>query len=85
MWYGVPVVGVPAIGDQPDNADRMEGLGSGIALPPLSDVQEDQLYDAVMEVVSKPSYREKAGLLSARLRSHKRSGLQRAGGAFLSE
>ena len=80
MWHGVPVVGLPGGADQPDNALKLAHRGAGIALPFMWNVKEQQVYHALMRVLSEPSFKEKAQEVSLRLRSHKRTGLQRAAG-----
>ncbi len=80
MWHGVPIVTLPWGVDQPDMAARVAHQGAGIALPYVWFVKEEQLYQAMMRVLTEPSFKEKAKELSVRLRSHKRTGLQRAAG-----
>lgn len=80
MWHGVPVVAIPSFSDQPENADRLVGLGAAVALVPLETVQPDALYEAIMKVISDSSFRKNASRVSANLRLHKRSGTQRAAG-----
>ncbi|WP_434385696.1 macrolide family glycosyltransferase [Melittangium boletus] len=60
--YGVPVVVIPQMAEQPLNAVRVDELGLGVALR-KEDVTVEVLREAVARVAAEPGYREKvAGL-----------------------
>jgi MGT family glycosyltransferase len=60
---GVPLVCVPLVGDQPDNAARVVARGAGVRLP--SDAQPDQIAIAIRRVLDEPRIREAAVRLAA--------------------
>eukprot|EP00884_Botryococcus_braunii_P004526 jgi/Botrbrau1/14074/Bobra.182_3s0021.1 len=78
MWYGVPLVVAPQRGDQPDNAVKVASQGAGLALPRGSRLKAEEVYNALMRVIEDASFREQSSRIGRRLRSHKRTGLQRA-------
>ena len=66
LTAGVPSVVFPSFADQPRNAARLVELGAGIALP--EGVQAlAGLGDAVMRVLTEPSYHAAAGWAAARI------------------
>jgi UDP:flavonoid glycosyltransferase YjiC (YdhE family) len=63
---GVPMVLAPTSWDKPDNARRVTETGAGVRLPARR-VNPERLRTAVREVLDRPSYREAAQRLAARL------------------
>ncbi len=55
LAHGVPLVCIPLIGDQPDNASRIETLGAGVRLPP--DADAGCIRAAIERVLTDPAYR----------------------------
>ncbi|XP_037996792.1 2-hydroxyacylsphingosine 1-beta-galactosyltransferase-like [Motacilla alba alba] len=64
IYHGVPVVGFPFYGDQFDIMTRVQAKGMGILMD-WSRVKEEELYQAVITVISEPSYRKAAQHISA--------------------
>jgi UDP:flavonoid glycosyltransferase YjiC (YdhE family) len=62
LAHGVPLVLLPMGADQPDNADRCEALGVGIALDAMSATPVD-VREAVRTVLTDPAYRRNAEAL----------------------
>jgi UDP:flavonoid glycosyltransferase YjiC (YdhE family) len=60
---GVPMAVLPLFADQPYNADRVAGLGAGIALDGTAG-----LGDAVRRLLGEPSYRRAAQRIAAATR-----------------
>jgi UDP:flavonoid glycosyltransferase YjiC (YdhE family) len=58
LMHGVPLVCVPLVGDQPDNAARIAARGAGIRLSP--DASAEIISTAISKVLEEPSYREAA-------------------------
>ncbi|EHB00987.1 2-hydroxyacylsphingosine 1-beta-galactosyltransferase [Heterocephalus glaber] len=63
MYHGVPVVGIPLFGDHYDTMTRVQAKGMGILLE-WKTVTEGELYEALVKVISDPSYRQRAQKLS---------------------
>ncbi|XP_019640482.1 PREDICTED: UDP-glucuronosyltransferase 2C1-like [Branchiostoma belcheri] len=63
LHHGVPVVCLPLFGDQPANAARVVARGLGVTLD-FSTVTADQLFQAILDVLTNNSYRETAARLS---------------------
>jgi glucuronosyltransferase len=63
LYHGVPMVGFPAFAEQAYNSKRMEANGFGRALE-LMTFTADELYDAIVDVLETPSYRENIKLAS---------------------
>lgn len=55
MSLGVPVVGIPLMGDQHINMKQVEEAGWGKLLQ-FDDVSENTLYEAINEVISNPRF-----------------------------
>jgi UDP:flavonoid glycosyltransferase YjiC (YdhE family) len=62
LRHGVPVVCLPVLGDQPDNAARVEASGAGIRLS--RDASADEIGAAIRRVIAEPAYRQRAQELS---------------------
>ena len=62
-YHGVPVLGIPLLGDQLDNADQVVKEGWGLSLA-LSTLNENSLHSAIEEILHNKSYIEKVQKLS---------------------
>lgn len=67
LAHGVPMVCIPLVGDQPDNAARVVACGAGVRLRP--DASAERIRLVIQTVLAEPSFRERAkefaGLLAA--------------------
>ena len=52
---GVPIVGIPVMGDQPLNMKFNSAAGFGVAVD-FDDLNEETLYNAITEVLNNPKY-----------------------------
>ncbi|KAI8501710.1 UDP-glucuronosyltransferase 2A1 [Branchiostoma belcheri] len=77
LHHGVPVVCLPLFGDQPANAARVVARGLGVTLD-FSTVTADQLYQAILDVLTNNSYRETGARLSRLHRDQPQSPMERA-------
>ncbi|XP_075984943.1 UDP-glucosyltransferase 2-like [Anticarsia gemmatalis] len=59
LYFGVPIIGIPAFGDQFVNIKRAASKGFGVEVDMSFNVVED-LRTAIEEITSNPSYRQKA-------------------------
>lgn len=67
LRHGLPMVCIPLLGDQPDNAARIVARGAGVRLAP--DASADAIRAAVQQVIADPSYRAGAVALSNHLKA----------------
>nr|XP_032825036.1 2-hydroxyacylsphingosine 1-beta-galactosyltransferase isoform X1 [Petromyzon marinus] len=63
VYHGVPVVGMPLFGDHYDTMTRVHAKGMGLKMH-WDRMTQDDLYNAIVDVTSVPSYRERAQVLS---------------------
>ncbi|KAJ8339108.1 hypothetical protein SKAU_G00358940 [Synaphobranchus kaupii] len=63
IYHGVPMVGIPLFGDQPDNMMHMKTKGAAVTLD-FNRFQAQDLVDALNTVINDPSYKESAMRLS---------------------
>ncbi|KAJ8260477.1 hypothetical protein COCON_G00162000 [Conger conger] len=63
IYHGVPMVGIPLFGDQPDNMLHMKTKGAAVILD-FNQFQAQDLVLAVNAVINDPSYKESAMRLS---------------------
>ena len=63
LVFGVPLVRVPILGDQPDNAARVVARGAGIRIPP--DAPPEQIGAAIQRVLNDQKFRTAAQQLGA--------------------
>lgn len=66
LLHAVPLVCLPLIADQPDNAARVAALGAGIRLRP--DAAPRDIAEAISRVIAEPSFAEAARRMSLQLR-----------------
>jgi UDP:flavonoid glycosyltransferase YjiC (YdhE family) len=64
---GIPLVCLPLVGDQPDNAARIVAQGAGTRLP--RNASKEQIKAAIIELLSNASYRESAQRLARAMRA----------------
>jgi MGT family glycosyltransferase len=69
MACGVPLLCIPLLGDQPDNAARVVARGAGIRID--HDVQPKDISVAIRRLLTEPSFRKAASTLAATLRQEK--------------
>jgi zeaxanthin glucosyltransferase len=75
LAQGVPMVAIPITNDQPGVAARIAWSGTGVVLPPKR-LNASRLAEALVRVLTTPSYRENA--LRLRREIHELNPLQRA-------
>ncbi|XP_014850773.1 PREDICTED: UDP-glucuronosyltransferase 2A2-like isoform X6 [Poecilia mexicana] len=63
IYHGVPMVGIPMFGDQPDNMVHMEAKGAAVTVK-LNFMTIESLRDAVNTVINDKSYKENVMRLS---------------------
>ena len=63
LIHGVPLVCVPLLSDQPDNAARVVARGAGVQVP--SDAPPEQIGAAIQRVLNDGRFRSAAGRLGA--------------------
>ncbi|XP_072513607.1 UDP-glucuronosyltransferase 2C1-like [Salminus brasiliensis] len=63
IYHGVPLVGIPLFGDQPDNMFHMKTKGAAAIVDFYKMVSED-LKEALTDVINNPSYKENMMRLS---------------------
>nr|XP_046241398.1 UDP-glucuronosyltransferase 2A1-like isoform X5 [Scatophagus argus] len=64
IYHGVPMVGIPLFGDQPDNLVHMKARGAAIIVD-LNFMKTEDLRDAISAVINEKSYKENAMRLSS--------------------
>ncbi|XP_012713947.2 UDP-glucuronosyltransferase 2A1 [Fundulus heteroclitus] len=64
LFHGVPVVGIPLFGDQPDNLARLSHRGAAIVLH-FNLMTADELAGALHAVINEPSFRSNMQTLSS--------------------
>ena len=63
LAHGVPLVCIPLVGDQPENAARVQALGAGVRL--ASDARAARIREAIGRVVADPTFRRAAQRVAA--------------------
>ncbi|XP_039477171.1 UDP-glucuronosyltransferase 2A1-like isoform X1 [Oreochromis aureus] len=64
IYHGVPMVGIPMFGDQPDNMVHMKAKGAAVILN-VNFMTTEDLRDAINTVINDKSYKENAMRLSS--------------------
>ncbi|XP_051972400.1 UDP-glucuronosyltransferase 2A1-like isoform X2 [Xyrauchen texanus] len=64
IYHGVPMVGIPLFGDQPDNLAHMKVKGAAVVMDGIKNMQTQDLVDGLNAVINDPSYKENAMRLS---------------------
>jgi len=65
LAHGVPLVCIPLVGDQPDNAARVVARGAGLRVP--ADAAPGRIREAIQRVVMDPSFRQAAQQLATKM------------------
>ena len=65
LAHGVPLVCIPLVGDQPDNAARVVVRGAGLRV--LADAPPGRIREAIERVATDPSFRHAARQLATRM------------------
>jgi UDP:flavonoid glycosyltransferase YjiC (YdhE family) len=65
LTHGVPLVCIPLVGDQPDNAARVVAHGAGIRLE--RDSTPEQIRAAIEQVLRQPGFGESARRIAGTL------------------
>jgi UDP:flavonoid glycosyltransferase YjiC (YdhE family) len=65
LAHGVPLVCIPLVGDQPDNAARVVACGAGLHVP--ADAPPGCIREAIERVVTDPSFRHAAHQLATNM------------------
>ncbi|XP_058238730.1 UDP-glucuronosyltransferase 2C1-like isoform X1 [Hemibagrus wyckioides] len=63
IYHGVPMVGLPLFGDQPDNLNHMKTKGAAVMLD-FNKMDSKDLKQALNDVINNPSYKESIMRLS---------------------
>ncbi|KAK3509258.1 hypothetical protein QTP70_027040 [Hemibagrus guttatus] len=63
IYHGVPMVGLPLFGDQPDNLSHMKTKGAAVMLD-INKMDSKDLKQAVSDIINNPSYKESITRLS---------------------
>ncbi|KAM5272475.1 UDP-glucuronosyltransferase 2B31-like [Ctenodactylus gundi] len=63
IYHGIPMVGIPLFGDQPDNIVHIKAKGAAIRLDFIT-MSSTDLRNALKTVINEPSYKENAMRLS---------------------
>ena len=71
-YHGVPIVGMPLFGEQPDNVARAveKGWGLGITVHPLPRLAQN-LEQALTRVLKDPSFAQRAAQISHLMKAHR--------------
>ena len=64
LAHGVPLVCIPVVGDQSDNAARVVARGAGLRVP--ADAPPGRIREAIERVVTDPSFRQAAQQLATK-------------------
>ncbi|KAL0194055.1 hypothetical protein M9458_012351, partial [Cirrhinus mrigala] len=64
IYHGVPMVGIPLFGDQPDNLVHMKAKGAAVIMDNIKTTQPQDLVDGLNGVINDPTYKENAMRLS---------------------
>ncbi|XP_058403177.1 UDP-glucuronosyltransferase 2B31-like isoform X4 [Diceros bicornis minor] len=63
IYHGIPMLGFPLFGDQPDNIAHMKAKGAAVRLD-FNTISSTDLLNALKTVINDPSYKENAMKLS---------------------
>lgn len=75
MWHGVPILGFPVFGDQPQNAFRLRELGVAERMS-IVNFTETELYDNIKNMMENPKYQKKVKSISTAFRDRLQTPLE---------
>ena len=75
MWYGVPILGFPVFGDQPQNAFRFKSLGVAEKMS-IVNFTETELYENIKNLMENPKYQTKMKSISRAFRDRLQTPLE---------
>jgi len=75
LAYGVPLLCIPLVGDQPENAARVLARGAGLRV--RSEAPPTEISVAIRRLLTEPQFRQAASVLAVTL-MHEPDGVQRA-------
>ncbi|XP_043095428.1 UDP-glucuronosyltransferase 2C1-like isoform X2 [Puntigrus tetrazona] len=64
IYHGVPMVGIPFFGDQPDNLVHVKARGAAVSIDNIKTMEPQDLLDGLNAVINNSSYKENAMRLS---------------------
>ncbi|KAF4113831.1 hypothetical protein G5714_006376 [Onychostoma macrolepis] len=64
IYHGVPMVGIPLFGDQPDNLAHVKSKGAAVIMDNIKTTQPQELVDGLNAVINDPLYKENTVRLS---------------------
>jgi UDP:flavonoid glycosyltransferase YjiC (YdhE family) len=65
LTHGVPLVCIPLVGDQPDNAARVTARGAGLRVS--ADAPPARIREAIQRVVTDPAFKQAAHQLATKM------------------
>ena len=77
VYHGVPMISLPLMSDQSNNALKSKALGLGLSLD-LSELTEENIKKTIVEVMNSPSYRKEIQKRSLVFRDQETHPLDRA-------
>ena len=80
-YHGVPIVGMPLVGEQPDNVARAKdrGYGLSVSVKKLSTLAKD-VEEAIKKVLRDPSFGTNAASVSSIMQAHRLTPAETAAG-----
>ncbi|XP_059480751.1 UDP-glycosyltransferase UGT5-like isoform X2 [Neocloeon triangulifer] len=76
-YYGMPLIGIPMMGDQMLNVARSQGMGYALQLP-YHDITKESVLSTIKTILSEPSFLKKAKDLQKRVWDQPQTPLERA-------
>ncbi|XP_052412505.1 UDP glucuronosyltransferase 2 family, polypeptide B6 isoform X1 [Carassius gibelio] len=64
IYHGVPMVGIPLFGDQPDNLVHVKARGAAVSIDNIKTMEPQDLVDGLNAIINNSSYKENVMRLS---------------------